>query len=115
VAGIIGMVIARQVLALNENAQLYSKAQQEILERRQAEHEIKRLNEELERRVKERTSELETTNKELQNEVIERKQVEYALKDSERRLADIINFLPDATFVIDREGRVIAWNKATRL
>jgi PAS domain S-box-containing protein len=28
------------------------------------------------------------------------------------RLADVINFLPDATFVIDREGRVVAWNKA---
>jgi PAS domain S-box-containing protein len=31
---------------------------------------------------------------------------------SERRLADIIDFLPDATFVIDREGKVIAWNRA---
>jgi PAS domain S-box-containing protein len=112
VAGIIGMVIARQILALNENSQLYSKAQQEILERRQAEHEIKRLNEELEHRVRERTSELETANKELQTEIVERKQIEYALKDSERRLADIINFLPDATFVVNREGRVIAWNKA---
>ena len=30
----------------------------------------------------------------------------------ERRLADIIDFFPDATFVIDREGRVIAWNFA---
>lgn len=29
-----------------------------------------------------------------------------------QHLADIINFLPDATFVIDRDGRVIAWNKA---
>jgi PAS domain S-box-containing protein len=112
VAGIIGMVIARQVLALNENAQLYYKAQQEIVERKQAEHEIKRLNEELEHRVKERTSELEAANKELHIEVAERKQVEFALKDSERRLADIIDFLPDATFVIDREGNVIAWNKA---
>jgi PAS domain S-box-containing protein len=35
-----------------------------------------------------------------------------ALRNSERRLADIINFLPDATFVIDREGRVLAWNQA---
>ena len=35
-----------------------------------------------------------------------------ALRNSERRLADIINFLPDATFAIDREGRVIAWNQA---
>ena len=25
---------------------------------------------------------------------------------------EIINFLPDATFVIDIEGRVIAWNRA---
>ncbi|MCG6538168.1 MAG: PAS domain S-box protein, partial [Syntrophales bacterium LBB04] len=37
---------------------------------------------------------------------------ERALKDSERRLTDIINFLPDATFAIDRQGTVIAWNKA---
>ncbi|MCL4501330.1 MAG: PAS domain S-box protein [Deltaproteobacteria bacterium] len=29
-----------------------------------------------------------------------------------QRLADIISFLPDATFVIDRDGKVIAWNKA---
>ncbi|MFH1566789.1 MAG: response regulator [Gemmatimonadota bacterium] len=28
----------------------------------------------------------------------------------ERRLSEIINFLPDATFVIDAAGRVIAWN-----
>ncbi len=35
-----------------------------------------------------------------------------ALKDSEKRLADIIDFLPDATFAIDRAGRVIAWNRA---
>ncbi|MBW2264225.1 MAG: PAS domain S-box protein, partial [Deltaproteobacteria bacterium] len=30
----------------------------------------------------------------------------------ERLLADIIDFLPDATFVIDRQGLVVAWNKA---
>ncbi|MBN1323478.1 MAG: PAS domain S-box protein [Methanotrichaceae archaeon] len=34
------------------------------------------------------------------------------LRDSERRLADIIDFLPDATFVVDRDGVVIAWNRA---
>ncbi len=37
---------------------------------------------------------------------------EIALKESERRLANIIDFLPDATFVIDKAGRVIAWNRA---
>ncbi len=29
-----------------------------------------------------------------------------------QRLGDFINFLPDATFAIDRDGKVIAWNKA---
>jgi len=35
-----------------------------------------------------------------------------ALEDSQRRLADIVNYLPDATMVIDRAGKVIAWNKS---
>ena len=35
-----------------------------------------------------------------------------ATQESQRRLTDIINFLPDATLVIDVEGRVIAWNRA---
>lgn len=34
------------------------------------------------------------------------------LKESEQRLADIINFLPEATLAIDTEGTVIAWNRA---
>ena len=33
-------------------------------------------------------------------------------QESQRRMADIIDFLPDATLVIDRDGRVIAWNRA---
>jgi PAS domain S-box-containing protein len=33
-------------------------------------------------------------------------------RSSEQRLAQIIDFLPDATFVIDREGKVLAWNRA---
>ena len=35
-----------------------------------------------------------------------------ALADFERRLAAIIDFLPDPTWVIDLDGRVIAWNRA---
>ena len=33
-------------------------------------------------------------------------------QESQRQMADIIEFLPDATLVIDHEGRVIAWNRA---
>lgn len=45
-------------------------------------------------------------------QAVGRRRAEIALSDSERRLADIINFLPDATFAIDTEGNVIAWNRA---
>src|SRR5574343_162553 len=43
---------------------------------------------------------------------LERRRALSALKDSEQKLASIIDFLPDATFAISTEGRVIAWNKA---
>ena len=45
-------------------------------------------------------------------DITERKRSEQAIRESERRLADVIDFLPLATMVIDREGRVSAWNRA---
>jgi PAS domain S-box-containing protein len=44
--------------------------------------------------------------------VIKRRQAREAIKNSERRLSSLINYLPDPTFAIDLEGKVIAWNKA---
>ena len=46
------------------------------------------------------------------NRAVERRQTGDALKNARQLEMDIINFLPDATFVIDREGKVIAWNLA---
>jgi len=66
----------------------------------------------LEQRVKERTAELLMKNEQLMKEIGERGKAEEALRNSERQLADFINFLPDATFAIDLEGRVIVWNRA---
>jgi len=45
-------------------------------------------------------------------DMTEQKQAQKALQDSERRFADIISFIPDATFAIDLEGKIIAWNRA---
>jgi PAS domain S-box-containing protein len=45
-------------------------------------------------------------------DITELKEAEDALRESQQQLADIINFLPDATFVINKEGKVIAWNRA---
>jgi PAS domain S-box-containing protein len=33
-------------------------------------------------------------------------------QESQRRMADIIEFLPDATLVVDSQGTIIAWNQA---
>ena len=41
-----------------------------------------------------------------------RKQKEDVIRESRQRLADIIDFLPDATFAIDLEGKVVTWNRA---
>jgi PAS domain S-box-containing protein len=49
---------------------------------------------------------------EIIHDLTDRKRVEESLRASERRLADIIDFLPDAAFVIDAGGNVIAWNRA---
>jgi hypothetical protein len=56
------------------------------------------LNDSLEQRVKERTNELMKS--------------EADLKEAHERLDSIIESLPDPTFVIDMDGKVIAWNKA---
>jgi len=45
-------------------------------------------------------------------DITERKRAEEQLRESQRRLADIIEFLPDATLAIDQEGKIIAWNRA---
>jgi diguanylate cyclase (GGDEF)-like protein/PAS domain S-box-containing protein len=45
-------------------------------------------------------------------DITERKRAEEATKEAYQRLSDIVNFLPDATFAVDLEGRVIAWNLA---
>jgi PAS domain S-box-containing protein len=45
-------------------------------------------------------------------DITDRKRDEQEIVRSRRSLADIISFLPDATFAIDRDGFVITWNRA---
>jgi PAS domain S-box-containing protein len=45
-------------------------------------------------------------------QAVARRRAEQLRTESEKRLLDIINFLPDATFAIDHSGTVIAWNRA---
>ena len=45
-------------------------------------------------------------------DITERVQTEKARRAMQQQLFNIIEFLPDATFVIDQDKRIIAWNRA---
>ena len=45
-------------------------------------------------------------------DLTESKQMEMQIRESRQLFADIISFLPDPTFVIDKNGLVLAWNRA---
>ena len=45
-------------------------------------------------------------------DITERKRAANELSETNKRLNDMIEFLPDATLMIDDQGKVIAWNKA---
>ncbi|MFA4824090.1 MAG: SpoIIE family protein phosphatase [Methanoregula sp.] len=45
-------------------------------------------------------------------DISDRKRAEQEMERTHQRMAEIIDFLPDATFVIDGDGKVIAWNRA---
>ncbi len=62
--------------------------------------------------IRSQVSVLSEKNRQLESEITDRNRAEEAMRLSEHRLSDIINFLPDATFAIDLNGNVIAWNKA---
>ena len=48
----------------------------------------------------------------IARDIEERKRAEDKLRAAHQQLFDIIEFLPDATFVIDKDKKVIAWNRA---
>jgi two-component system sensor kinase FixL len=67
---------------------------------------------ELEQMVKERTHELATTNKHIQQEIAERKRAEETLRQSEERLNILFEYAPDAIFLYDAKGNFVDGNKA---
>lgn len=48
----------------------------------------------------------------VMRDITERKRAEEELLNSKQRLAEIIDFLPDPTWVVDDQGVVVAWNQA---
>ncbi len=80
---------------------------------KQAKAEIKRLNEELEQRVLERTSQLTVVNRELTKEVLQRQRVEKALLRSEAYLAEAQRVSHTGSFGWSVSSGHIVWSDET--
>jgi PAS domain S-box-containing protein len=82
----------------------------DITERKRAEEALRKAHNELERRVKERTSELAKANEELQAEIIERKRVEQELRGSEKGWRDSFNSLEDIMLIVGMDYNISKMN-----
>ncbi len=74
------------------------------LQRRRAEQALRKVHEELESRVEQRTAELAGANEALRVEIAERKRTEEELRKSETTNRALLNAIPDMMFRISRDG-----------
>jgi PAS domain S-box-containing protein len=103
-----------QALALPSPSQLTQanrELNREIGERRQAEAAVRRLNDELEERVRARTAELEAANERLRREVEERRLAEERIAAGEQRYRQVVELIREALW-IHCDGRIVFANNA---
>ncbi len=91
------MGMAAQAAVAIDNARLYRASQRDIEARKQTEQALQTLNDTLERRVGERTQQLEASFAQL--------------SESERRFRLLVEAVTDyAIFMLDTDGNVVKWN-----
>lgn len=104
VTWVFGQAVAER--AINGELVGYIGTITDISDRVSAELALKQVNEGLEFRVAERTTELTQINQQLENEIVERKQIEATLRESERRWRSLLEDVQLVVVRLDRMGNL---------
>ncbi len=91
---------------------LLARATRYAIERKHTEKSLRRVRDELELRVQERTAQLERANQELRNEIIERQKAEEAILANEEKYRSLFEESRDAIAIVTREGAFLDINQA---
>ncbi|MCA1990554.1 MAG: PAS domain S-box protein, partial [Coleofasciculus sp. S288] len=97
--------LAFQVAIAIQQADLYQQVQRELSRSKQAEEALRQAYDDLEIRVQERTAQLTQSNASLQAEILERQQVEEALRVNEERFRTALKNSPIVVFNQDTDLR----------
>ncbi len=104
--------VGQQLGMAAQNALLYEKVQQELVERKRMEEALRRAKDELETRVLERTAELTKANEALQSEIDERMRMEAELHVIVSQLTVLLESLPIGIIFEDDAHRIAISNSA---
>ena len=102
----------RLQLSRTESGSQFVAIVQDITDRKKIETFFNRAYQDIDKRVRERTSDLTKSNKDLQIEIAECKKTIEDLQEDERRLASIMNNVVDGIITIDEEGIIHSFNSA---
>lgn len=105
-------VIITPITDDNRQVMNYLAVKQDVTDRKKADLEIFNLNQNLEEKIKQRTKELEKSNRVLKEEIEKRKKTEHELTLSQQNYRNVVENVKEIIFKTDAEGNWMFLNQA---